>query len=154
MSQAFSLFPVQIDLEAPRPITAPPTANLTPPPESETGRAEYFAERRTCRIIVTFVINSFLLNIHPWHQGTWPASRRLPWPRLRTPDTAPPPPPTQSGLLTSPSRGATHTGSLRKNGHCNLTELTASYFVICLSNCVQSIDWSIMYLCFKHKIGS
>jgi len=35
MSQAFSLFP--IDLEAPRPITAPPTANLTPPPESETG---------------------------------------------------------------------------------------------------------------------
>ncbi len=36
MSQAFSLFP--IDLEAPRPITAPPTANLTPPPESETGR--------------------------------------------------------------------------------------------------------------------
>ena len=36
MSQAFSLFP--IDLEAPRSITAPPTANLTPPPESETGR--------------------------------------------------------------------------------------------------------------------
>ena len=38
MSQAFRFHPVPIDLEAPRPITAPPTANVTPPPDSETGR--------------------------------------------------------------------------------------------------------------------
>ena len=66
MSQAFRFHPVPIDLEVPRPITAPPTANVTPPPDSETGRQNI---QLNFMLMTEFVMSLYWLKYSPLTPG-------------------------------------------------------------------------------------